>query len=172
MRFLLTSIVSSQLSKKQIKAICGLKNQQWRYRIKSQINWYNKNIRRNDIHNLFYIKTKLIGYTLLRKRTCNINKMKKGSKYLLFDTLIIDRKYRGKKLSNLIMSFNNTIIKQSGCFSFLICDKELISFYKKFSWTKLKTNNIFVKDHSFSGYGMTYNQKNLRNTKHYFYINR
>jgi len=172
MSFILTSIVSSRLSKKQIKAICELKNQQWRYKIKSQINWYKKNIKRNDIHNLFYIDTKLIGYTLLRKRTCNINKMRKELKYLLFDTLILDKKHRGKKLSNLMMSFNNTIIKQSGYFSFLKCNKELVNFYKKFSWIKLKINNIVVKDHSFSGYGMTYNQINLRDTKHYFYTNK
>jgi len=172
MSFLLTSTVSTQLSKKQIKTICELKNKEWRFGIKSQINWYNKNVKGNDIHNLFYINTKLIGYTLLRKRTCDINKVRKGSKYLLFDTLIIDKKYRGKKLSNLIMSFNNIIIKQSGYFSFLTCKKKFVSFYKKFGWIKLKNNNIVVKDHLFSNYGMIYNQRNLRDTKYYFYTNR
>jgi hypothetical protein len=34
-----------------------------------------------------------------------------------FDTLILDKRFRKKKLSDLIMSFNNTIIKQSGYFS-------------------------------------------------------
>lgn len=172
MSFILTSIVSSQLKKEQIKAIYRLKSQQWRYKIKSHINWHNKNIKRNDIHNLLYINTKLVGYTLLRKRTCNMNKVGKGSKYLLFDTLIIDKKYRGKKLSNLMMSFNNSIIKQSRYFSFLICNKELIGFYKKFSWIKLKINNIVIKDHEFSSYGMTFNQTNPKDKKYYFYTNR
>jgi hypothetical protein len=169
MSFILTSIVSSRLSKKQIKAICELKNQQWRYKIKSQINWYKKNIKRNDIHNLFYIDTKLIGYTLLRKRTCNINKMRKELKYLLFDTLIIDKKHRGKNFSNLMMNFNNIIIKQSGYISFLKCNKELVNLYKKFSWIKIKINNIAIKDHLFLGCGMIYNKMNPRDTKYYFY---
>ena len=172
MRFLLTSITSSQLSKKQISAICELKNQQWKFGIKSQINWFNKNIKHKDIHNMFYIKNKLIGYTLLKKRNYNINKIKKEFKYLLFDTLIIDKKYRKKKLSNLLMSFNNTVIKQLGYSSFLMCNKEHVSFYKKFNWIKLKVNNIVVKDHNFAGYGMAYNKKTPQNTKHYFYINR
>jgi hypothetical protein len=172
MSYSLTSIVSSQLSKKQIKTICVLKNQQWRQGIKSQISWYKKNIKRNDIHNLLYINNKLKGYTLLRKRTCNINKVKKESKYLLFDTIIIDKKCRGKKLSNLIMSFNNSIIEQSGYFSFLICNKKFVNFYKKFSWIKLKTNSIVLKDHQFSGHGMVYNKKNSKLTKNYFYTNR
>jgi hypothetical protein len=121
---------------------------------------------------MFYIKNKLIGYTLLKKRNYNINKIKKEFKYLLFDTLIIDKKYRKKKLSNLLMSFNNTVIKQLGYSSFLMCNKEHVSFYKKFNWIKLKVNNIVVKDHNFAGYGMAYNKKTSQNTKHYFYINR
>ena len=49
-----------------------------------------------------------------------------------FDTLIIDKKYRGKKLSNLLMSFNNIIIKQSGFFSFLI--STICFLTSKFLW--------------------------------------
>jgi len=170
--FKLTSIISFNLSKKQIKSICELKDKQWKFGIKSQINWYNKNIKRNDIHNLFYIKSKLIGYTLLRKRTCKIGKNMELVKYLFFDTLVIDKKYREKKLSNLIMSFNNTIIKKSGYFSFLICKKKLVSFYKKFGWIKLKKGNVIVKDHLFSTNGMIYNKKKLRKKKYYFFINK
>jgi predicted GNAT family N-acyltransferase len=172
MSFLLTSLTSSKLTKKQIKEICKLKNQQWRYRLQSHINYFKENIKRDDIHNLFYINTKLIGYTLLRERTFNLNKVSKSSKYLLFDTLIIDKKYRGKKLSHLIMNFNNTTIKQVKYFSFLMCKKELINFYKKFGWVKLQRNNIDFKDFEFSSYGMIYNQRNHGNKKYHFYVNR
>ena len=172
MNYNIFSIISSKLKDNQVKSICLLKDTQWKFGIKSQINWYNKNIKRNDVHILLYIKTKLIGYVLLRKRTCNINKMTVESKYLLFDTIIIDKKFRGKKLSNLLMRFTNTLTKQSGYFSFLMTHKEPVSFYEKFGWTKLKASNIFVKDHLFTGYGMTYNQNNLRDTKYYFYTKR
>ena len=87
----LKSIISKKLTKGEIKLICKLKDKQWKFGIKSQINWFKKNIKPNDIHNLFYIRSKLAGYTLLRKRTCYIGN-KKISKYLLFDTLILEKK--------------------------------------------------------------------------------
>ena len=172
MNYNIFSIISSKLKDNQVKSICLLKDTEWKFGIKSQINWYNKNIKRNDVHILLYIKTKLIGYALLKKRTCNINKMTVDSKYLLLDTLIINKKFRGKKLSNLLMSFINILTKQSGYFIFFMTYKEHVSFYEKFGYTKLKASNIFVKDHLFTGYGMTDNQNNLRDTKHYFYTKR
>jgi len=172
MDYNLYSIISSKLTHNQIKSICFLKDKQWKFGIKSQFEWYKKNINENDIHNLFYIKFKLVGYTLLRKRTCNIKSLNKNIKYFYFDTLIIDKKYRDKNLSNLLMSFNNTIIKQSGLFSFLICKKELVNFYKKNEWAKLNKKNIKVMDHLFSTNGMIFNMKEENKKKYFFYINK
>ena len=59
MTFAITSISSSKLSKKQIKSICKLKNQEWGYGVKSQINWYNKNIK--PAPNPFYLLDKYYG---------------------------------------------------------------------------------------------------------------
>ncbi|MDA7703315.1 hypothetical protein N8784_01900 [Candidatus Pelagibacter sp.] len=172
MNYNLFSIISSKLKNSQIKSICLLKDKKWKFGIKSQIKWYKKNIKKNDIHNLFYIKSKLVGYTLLRKRTYEIRSLNKRTNYLLFDTLIIDKKYRGKKLSNLLMNFNNTIINQSGYFSFLICERELISFYKKNKWIKVNNKNINIIDHLFSSNGMIFNMKDVNKKKHYFYVNK
>jgi hypothetical protein len=172
MNYNLFSIISSKLKNSQIKSICLLKDKKWKFGIKSQIKWYKKNIKKNDIHNLFYIKSKLVGYTLLRKRTYEIRSLNKRTNYLLFDTLIIDKKYRGKKLSNLLMNFNNTIINQSGYFSFLICERELISFYKKNKWIKVNNKNINIIDHLFSTNGMIFNMKDVNKKKHYFYVNK
>ena len=88
----------------------------------------------------------------------------------MFDTLVIDKKYRGMKLSDLLMSFNNTIIKLSGFSSFLICSNELVGFYKKNNWTKLKNKDFSVINHSFSSNGMVFNKKEDFK-KIIFYIN-
>ena len=172
MNYNIFSIISSKLKSNQIKSICLLKDEQWKFGIKSQMEWYKKNIKKNDIHNLLYIKSKLVGYTLLRKRTCEIRSLNKRINYFLFDTLIIDKKYRGKNLSNLLMSFNNTIINQSGYFSFLICKKEFVSFYKKNKWIKLNDKNIKVVDSLFSTNGMIFNNKESNKKKYYFYLNK
>ena len=42
------------------------------------------------------------------------------------------------------MRFNNTIIKQSGHFSFLICKKELVNFYKKTNFIKVAKFNSML----------------------------
>ena len=95
-KIILRSIVTKKLSKKEIKKICSLKNKQWRFGIKSQIKWFEDNIKKNDYHNLLYIRSKLIGYTLLRKRTYLIGNLNKKNEYILFDAMVIDKSHRKK----------------------------------------------------------------------------
>jgi len=169
MNYNLISINTQKLKKDKVIQICKLKDSQWSFGIKSQLEWFKNNIKKNDIHNLLYIKSKLVGYTLLRRRSFNTkNQIKK--KYILFDTITIHKEYRNKKLSNLIMIFNNTIIKETVLFSFLICKNDLVGFYKKNNWIKLKKKNIKVIDHPFSTNGMLFNTNKTQ--KYYFYINK
>ena len=169
MNYSLVSLKTSKLNKKKIIQISNLKDSHWSFGINSQLEWFKSKIKKNDIHNLLYFKSKLIGYTLLRRRSFNNNnKLKK--RYLLFDTLIIHKDYRNKKLSNLLMIFNNTIIRETGLFSFLICKNKVVSFYKRHNWKKLNKKNINVVDHPFSTNGMLFNTNNIK--KYYFYINK
>ena len=77
------SINTKKLKKKEILYIFKLKNTEWKYGIKSQLKWFNKNIQNNDIHNLLYLKESLVGYNLLRKRKFLL----KGKKKIIY-TLI------------------------------------------------------------------------------------
>ena len=167
----LKSISSIKLKKNQVKEICFLKNKEWKFGIKSQIKWFKNNIKKNDIHNMLYSKTKLIGYTLLRKRTYKIENSQKNKNYLLFDTLIIDKKYRKNKYSNLLMNFNNRIIKKKGLFSFLVCKKRLINFYKKNGWKVTNRKKIELLDHKFYHNGMVFNNKKIYK-KYFLNINK
>ncbi len=169
--FCLKSVATSKLTKNEIKEICFLKNKQWKFGAESKLKWFKNNIKKFDLHNLFYIKSKLIGYTLLRKRTYKIKNLETNNQYFLFDTLIIDKKYRGMKLSDLLMSFNNTVIKQSGFSSILICSNKLVGFYKKNNWTKLNNKDFSFEDHTFSSNGMIFNKKK-REKKISYYINK
>ena len=168
--FLLKSITTSEISTNEIKQICSLKNQHWKFGINSQLRWFENNVKKFDLHNLFYIKSKLVGYTLLRKRTYKIKNLKNNNHYLYFDTLVIDKKFRGMKLSDLLMSFNNTIIKLSGFSSFLICSNKLIDFYKKNNWNKLNNKSFSVEDHPFYSNGMIFNKKKTK--KIFYFINK
>ena len=170
MSLIFKSVISEKLTNNEIRQICLLKDKQWKFGLRSQLKWYKNNIKKFDLHNLFYIKSKLVGYTLLGKRTCQIKNLKKNIYYLLFDTMVIDTKYRGMKFSDLLMTFNNSIIKQSGFFSFLICKNELVNFYKKNNWIKLNKKFFQVADHRFSTNGMVLNKKKDIN-RYIFYIN-
>ena len=110
-----------QLSDKEIYEICLLKDTHWKFGLKSQIKWFNENIKSSDIHNTLTINKKLVGYTLLRNRKVKTNLI---SNYLLFDTLIIKKEFRNKRLSNLLMDFNNKIIKKNKKISFLMFIKK------------------------------------------------
>ena len=88
--------------------------------------------------------------------------------YYLFDTLIIDEKYRGKNLSSLIMNFNNSVIKESGLLSFLVCKEQFLSFYEKYSWKNLDHKKFVLLDNTNFLYGMIFNQK--KNYKKYYFF--
>ena len=170
MNFTILSKKTYQLSIKEINKICVLKNTHWRYGLKSQIAWFTTNTKKNDIHNIFYFKSQIIGYTLLRYRTCKINTVSK--KYLLFDTLILKKNFREKNMSSLLMNFNNQLIRLSNKFSFLICDNKMINFYKKFNWKILDKKKIVMSTNVPNKIGMIFNQKNLakkNNLKYEFF---
>lgn len=167
---ILKSINSYALTNKEITKICLLKNEYWKFGLKSQRNWFKNNIKKYDIHNLLFVNHILVGYTALRKRTFFVGKIK--NKYLLFDTLIINKKFRGKQFfSRLIMNFNNSIIQQSGLISFLMCENEFINFYKKNNWIVLNKKKFKVIDHIYLTNGMIFNQTK-KHKKILFYVNK
>lgn len=147
---------TNKLTNLDKKNILKLKNEFWKKGIKSQNEWFKKNIRIFDIHNLLYLKSKLIGYTCLRYRSKLIKK--KISKYLLFDTLIISKINRKKGVGSILMGFNNMIISNYNLPSFLVCEKKTIDFYKKNKWKLLKKNLFLIKDEKYNlKFGMIYN---------------
>ena len=91
-------------------------------------------------------------------------------KYLLFETLIIDEKYRNSSLGGLLMLFNNLIIDKNKSPSFLICKFKLEKFYSKFGWKKIKKNNYRTDYKSFNCSAMTYKLDIFKNKKIYFNV--
>jgi len=170
----LLSLKLYKLSKKNILKICKLKNENWRYGVNSNLNWFKKNIKKNDIHNLFFLNKRLIGYTLLRKRIAIIKKKNNTRKinYLYFDTLIISKKFRNKNYSKILMTFNSKRIINQKLHSFLICSKKTINYYKKFHWKILSKKKFRVMDHQSKKFGMVFNNKvKLKETKFLYFIN-
>lgn len=132
---------TKSLKSTEIKKILYLKNTFWKFNYKSQLKFFKENIYNNDIHNMVYMNKKLIGYTLLRKRKF------KQNKYLLFDTLIVHKNYRNKKIGSKLMKLNMRVIKKNNLKTILICKKNLVNFYLNFNWklnNKVENNQIIL----------------------------
>ena len=79
-----------ELTDLQIKKIIKLKNSYWNYSLKSQSNWFKKNIGENDIH-FFETKNKqIVKYLVFREITIYTSGNKKNG--YLRDTLIARKK--------------------------------------------------------------------------------
>tara|TARA_Y100000741_G_scaffold364735_1_gene356743 strand:+ start:2062 stop:2583 length:522 start_codon:yes stop_codon:yes gene_type:complete len=150
--------------KKKLKIdLCKLKKSFWKYSLKSHVEWFDENVRKNDINILLLNKGNLIGYNLLRKRNYYFTKNKNKKKnYFYFDTLIVRKEFRKKNLSKKILNKSINISRKSNLPLILICKKQHVSFYKKFSFKLLKKNNIKFMDHRFNSYSMIYAKKNSK----------
>lgn len=170
----LRSLTTEKLNSNLVNQICILKNDFWRFGVKSQMKWFKKNIYSKDIHNLLFLRNKLIGYTALRKRSCVLynTKSKKNSinQYLLFDTILINKLYRGNGYSNLLMKFNLKKIVEKKRMSFLICEKNKLKFYKIWKWRKLKKKNFRLINHKSLKHGLVYNYKKILNNNSYLIL--
>ena len=162
------SIISKKLSSNDVNNICRIKNTHWKFGIQNQRNWFNKNVNKDDIHNLLYKNKEIVGYNFLRKRTYKVGKRQIKKKYLYFDTLIIKKKYRNLGLGKKLMDLNSSVIKRNSTVSFLICKRNLYEFYKKNGWKFLNSNDSKIIDHNTKKKIMYLNsKKKLKNVKIY-----
>jgi hypothetical protein len=159
----LKSIITKKLTKNEIRAICLLKDEEWTYGIRSQLDWFKNNIQSCDKHNLLFINSKLVGYAALRRKVYSFKNFKKKNFYLLLDALIVDKKYRKLKLSELLMFMNNLTIKKTGIISFLLCNNKLVKFYKMHGWKKINRKFVSVINSKLHLNGMVFNGKNKKN---------
>ena len=67
------------------------------------------------------------------------------------------------------MIFNNYIIKKNKTFSFLVCKNNLVKFYEKHGWYKLKNKKFFTSNKKFYENGMIFNKNNLKNKINLFF---
>lgn len=160
-----SSIQTKNLSQEAIDKIINLKVTHYKFKKKLQLSWFNNHIKKTDIHNLLTNNKEIIGYNCLRKIKLLkvISKKQKTIDGILFDTLIIDKKYRKKNLSKLIMKKSNLIIKKKNVFSFLVCTRPMVKYYKKFNWKLFSKNKIkFLKKDDFIGKKCMILKNNIR----------
>ena len=65
---LIKSLITKEIKEKSIKDICLLKNKQWKYSLKSQLDYFKKNFKEKDIHICVFEFNRLIAYNALRRK--------------------------------------------------------------------------------------------------------
>tara|TARA_A100000164_G_scaffold379354_1_gene423385 strand:+ start:328 stop:828 length:501 start_codon:yes stop_codon:yes gene_type:complete len=155
----LKSLQTYQLNKKVIQQILKIKDQTWKFGINSQTEYFNSNVKKNDIHNFVFLKSSLVGYTFLSKKNLFIRNKKIRILYL--DSMVVNSNFRGKKIASLLMNFNNHIIFDYDYFCVLSCDKKMVKFYKKFLWSKMSQNIKISRDIKPNLIKMCFNKKKL-----------
>ena len=130
------------LTKKNKFDIYLLKETEWGKKKLSQKKWFEKNINKNDLHNLLYLKSRLIGYNCIRQFDLKKNQISKN--VLLFDTLVINKNFRKLNLSTKIMTKSINIIEKSKKPCLLVCLKKHVNYYKKFGWKKIYRTELNI----------------------------
>ncbi len=129
----ISSILTKDLRYRDITSICKIKMEQYKFSLKDQKKWFNKNIKKNYIHNLVCKQNKIIGYNCLR-----LNRSSKLIKPILFDTIVLKKKFRGKGYAKFLMLKSNNIIMEKKAIGILFCKFSMVKFYQKFNWKIFK----------------------------------
>jgi hypothetical protein len=125
------------LTKIEIKNIINLKKIFWnKYNYKDHHNWFVDNIKSNDLHFIYKIKSKIVIYCCLRLR--RIFYKKKVIPFFYLDTLCSNKKYRGIIVFDFL-KFLFTKTKNKPII--LLCKNYMIPFYK-FSLTCKKVKKF------------------------------
>lgn len=135
--------LTNNLGTNIIREILKLKKKHYKYSLKDQKSWFDKNIKEYDIHILLFFKKKLIGYNCLRNKSSLIYKKKKLSSHVfIFDTLLIDSKFRNLGLSSMIIKKSIFLIKKKRYVSVLMCLNKMTKYYEKFGWKIFSSRDI------------------------------
>ena len=67
-KILIKTLRKNQISHLIKLKICALKDETWKYGIKSQLNFFDNNSHKSDLHNLLFLRGILVGYTVLKKK--------------------------------------------------------------------------------------------------------
>lgn len=167
---------SNKLESNLRSKIFQLKKTHYKFSLLRQKIWFNNNIQPQDKHLVLLNKKDIIGYNVLKFRKINFKYFRKKlpGKAYIFDTLIIDNKFRNLGLSKLIMNKSNNIIKKKKYISFLVCKPNMIKFYKYYNWKIIPDSKILFTNfkktnmHAWMYYGKKINLKKIKKIEIFF----
>ncbi len=147
---LIKTLKTKDLNLKLKSKIFNLKKQSWKYGLSEQKRWFEKNIRKEDLHILLKIREKLIGYNCLRLYKTGL------IKYFLLDTIVIDKNHRFREIGSLLLNYNKVLSELNNNYIFLKSNIKTKKFYLKNNFRIILRN----KKELFFLYGNKFNKTN------------
>ena len=134
----------SDLTKKKIFL---LKKTYWKYNIKNQKDFFEKNTQNKDL--IFYIKmnnflNNIIAHFVLKLKYFYLNNQKK--RFLLIDSVIVAKRYRNKGIGKLILEKSKNISQKKRLPLIAISIKKNEKFYLNSNFKLLKKKNLIIKN--------------------------
>ena len=153
--------LGNQLKKEEIINICKLKNQHWPMDLKKQIiSWFILTHKNDKLLSISF-KENTVAFLRLKLRKIIANK-KVFDSYTLSE-VCIDKEFQGKGLGTKIIKKSQDIIMQKKIPGYLLCESNLINFYKKLGWKNIKNIKTVEKVNA--------EEKNLNHKKTCFFYN-
>ena len=116
-----------ELSKADLYKIISLKRTFWKHSLESQKTYLFKNYKKKDKHIMLFKKNLLVGYNCLKN--IYLDKFK----YLLLDSFVVRDFYRGKGISNILLSKSMNEILNENKTAYLLANKNSYKLYSNFA---------------------------------------
>ena len=130
------NISLQKLTLADVKELCILKEQYWKYGIKKQIGWWFVISSPNDRIIYLDINGKKISFCRLKKRNLIVDNIPKESYYLT--ELCVHSDFKNSGFASLIVKEANNFICNECLSGYLLCPSELNKFYTNLNWEKSK----------------------------------
>jgi len=125
----------------ELNEICLIKSISWNYDIKSQKEWIEKNLFKDDIHILLYENNTLFAYLTIVK----INFLLNGKSIFAYGVGSVCSKVKNSGFGKKIIAIANNFIIENNKIGLLFCKDNLILFYSKLGWNVISNTNIYFE---------------------------
>lgn len=155
----LLKIKNKRLDQSLIIKICKFKMKFWKHNFKSQLDFFKYNYSDDDLHFILIQGRRIIAYNVLKKYLFSLHnhKNKIEKEFLLFDSFLVDKEYRGKDIGSEHLKKNISYAANKKKPGFLLCQKKLIKFYKINNCQLIKKKNFSLKNYRKKKYLMSFN---------------
>lgn len=147
--FNICCIEHSKIKDDMLDAIIRLKQQYWHYSYEQHKKWIHDNIDESEYHLVIMSSNnEVVAYLNIVKT--NINYEGNIEEVMGVGNVCVDTKYSGQGIGQLLMNICNYYLDSFKIRAILLCQENLVKFYKKSGWMKYN-GKVYLKKINLEG---------------------